>query len=135
MRHLFQNTRYKDQNLVNSLDFGMMLQHPGASFSDISASALVPCLSPPGSLTLDDFTNFTPLVKEELRYAIQTKRLSNGMSALTSDRCQNTDRPTELPVMKREVRMTHVRCKHALFCVLFGYIEQLVAYYRKAMLT
>ncbi|KAI7799971.1 cyclic AMP-dependent transcription factor ATF-3, partial [Triplophysa rosa] len=84
-------------------DFGMMLQHPGLGPLDISASALVPCLSPPGSLTLDDFTNFTPLVKEELRYAIQNKRLSNGMSALTSDRCQNTDRPTELPVMKREI--------------------------------
>uniref|UniRef100_A0A8D3DLQ0 Activating transcription factor 3 n=1 Tax=Scophthalmus maximus TaxID=52904 RepID=A0A8D3DLQ0_SCOMX len=38
-------------------------------------SALVPCLSPPGTLTLDDFTNFTPIVKEELRLAIQTKRL------------------------------------------------------------
>lgn len=81
----------------------MMLQHPGLGLSEISASALVPCLSPPGSLTLDDFTNFTPLVKEELRYAIQNKRLSNGMSSLTTDRaCMNTERPTELPVMKRE---------------------------------
>ncbi|XP_073672895.1 cyclic AMP-dependent transcription factor ATF-3 [Garra rufa] len=82
----------------------MMLQHPGLGPSEISASALVPCLSPPGSLTLDDFTNFAPLVKEELRYAIQNKRLSNGMSTLTTDRaCMNTERPTELPVMKREV--------------------------------
>ncbi|XP_016324784.1 cyclic AMP-dependent transcription factor ATF-3-like [Sinocyclocheilus anshuiensis] len=81
----------------------MMLQHPGFGPSEISATALVPCLSPPGSLTLDDFTNFTPLVKEELRYAIQNKRLSNGMSTLTTDRaCMNTERPTELPVMKRE---------------------------------
>ncbi|XP_043075902.1 cyclic AMP-dependent transcription factor ATF-3 [Puntigrus tetrazona] len=80
----------------------MMLQHPGLGPSEISASALVPCLSPPGSLTLDDFTNFTPLVKEELRYAIQNKRLSNGMSTLTTDRAC-TERPTELPVMKREV--------------------------------
>uniref|UniRef100_A0A8C5G3J5 BZIP domain-containing protein n=1 Tax=Gouania willdenowi TaxID=441366 RepID=A0A8C5G3J5_GOUWI len=48
----------------------MMLQHPGPSLADISCSALVPCLSPPGSLTLDDFTNFTPLVKEELRLSI-----------------------------------------------------------------
>uniref|UniRef100_A0A3Q3Q6J8 BZIP domain-containing protein n=1 Tax=Monopterus albus TaxID=43700 RepID=A0A3Q3Q6J8_MONAL len=64
----------------------MMLQHSGPSLADISCSALVPCLSPPGSLTLDDFTNFTPLVKEELRLAIQTKRLSNGLSAdISSD--------------------------------------------------
>ncbi|KAF3703182.1 Cyclic AMP-dependent transcription factor ATF-3 [Channa argus] len=59
----------------------MMLQHSGPSLADISCSALVPCLSPPGTLTLDDFTNFTPIVKEELRLAIQTKRLSNGLSA------------------------------------------------------
>ncbi|XP_068565186.1 cyclic AMP-dependent transcription factor ATF-3 [Cebidichthys violaceus] len=64
----------------------MMLQHPGPSLADISCSALVPCLSPPGTLTLDDFTNFTPIVKEELRLAIQTKRLSNGLSAdMSSD--------------------------------------------------
>lgn len=63
-----------------------MLQHPGPSLADISCSALVPCLSPPGSLTLDDFTNFTPIVKEELRLAIQTKRLCNGLSAdMSSD--------------------------------------------------
>ncbi|XP_059354396.1 cyclic AMP-dependent transcription factor ATF-3-like [Carassius carassius] len=81
----------------------MMLQHPGLGPSEISATALVPCLSPPGSLTLDDFTSFTPLVKEELRNAIQNKRLSNGMSTLTPDRaCMNTDHPTEPPVMKRE---------------------------------
>ncbi|XP_067274757.1 cyclic AMP-dependent transcription factor ATF-3 [Pseudorasbora parva] len=81
----------------------MMLQHPGLGPFEISASALVPCLSPPGSLTLDDFTNFTPLVKEELRYAIQNKRMSNGMSTLTTDRaCMNSDRPTEQPAMKRE---------------------------------
>ncbi|KAF3850284.1 hypothetical protein F7725_020003 [Dissostichus mawsoni] len=59
----------------------MMLQHPGLSLADISYSALVPCLSPPGSLTLDDFTNFSPMVKEELRLAIQSKRLSNGLNA------------------------------------------------------
>ncbi|XP_028809061.1 cyclic AMP-dependent transcription factor ATF-3-like isoform X2 [Denticeps clupeoides] len=45
----------------------MMLQH------------LVPCLSPPGSLTLDDFADFAglaagPAAKEELRQAIQHKR-------------------------------------------------------------
>jgi len=92
------------------LDFGMMLQHPGLGSLEISASALVPCLSPPGSLTLDDFTNFTPLVKEELRYAIQNKRMSNGMSTLTTDRaCMNSERPPELPVMKRLVRMTHLQ--------------------------
>ncbi|KAM3860968.1 cyclic AMP-dependent transcription factor ATF-3 [Diretmus argenteus] len=68
----------------------MMLQHPGPSLADISCSALVPCLSPPGSLTLDDFTNFTPLVKEELRLAIQTKRLSSGLSVDVSSDCNSS---------------------------------------------
>ncbi|KAG7460946.1 hypothetical protein MATL_G00204290 [Megalops atlanticus] len=81
----------------------MMLQHPGLGPSEISASALVPCLSPPGSLTLEDFTNFTPLVKEELRFAIQNKRLSNGLSSVMSDCTSSTsERPTNLPV-KREI--------------------------------
>lgn len=64
----------------------MMLQHSGPSLADISCSALVPCLSPPATLTLNDFTNFTPIVKEELRLAIQNKRLSSGLSIdLSSD--------------------------------------------------
>ncbi|XP_028997838.1 cyclic AMP-dependent transcription factor ATF-3 [Betta splendens] len=58
----------------------MMLQHPGPSLADISCSALVPCLSP-RALTLDDFTGFSPVVKEELRLAIHAKRLSSGLSA------------------------------------------------------
>ncbi|XP_061602776.1 cyclic AMP-dependent transcription factor ATF-3 [Cololabis saira] len=76
-----------------------MLQHPGPSLADISCSALVPCLSPPGTLTLDDFTNFTPIVKEELRLAIQSKRLSNGLSAdVSSDGASSSsDRGFELP--------------------------------------
>ncbi|KAL4604942.1 cyclic AMP-dependent transcription factor ATF-3 [Arapaima gigas] len=84
----------------------MMLQHPGLGPSDISASALVPCLSPPGSLTLDDFTNFTPLVKEELRLAIQSKRLSSGMSVAMKD-CpgSSSQRSEEQPAVKREVRI------------------------------
>ncbi|XP_076011214.1 cyclic AMP-dependent transcription factor ATF-3 [Genypterus blacodes] len=75
----------------------MMLQHQGPTLADISCSALVPCLSPPGTLTLDDFTNFTPMVKEELRLAIQTKRLSNGLSAdLSSDGASSSsDRASE----------------------------------------
>lgn len=74
-----------------------MLQHPGPSLADISCSALVPCLSPPGSLTLDDFTNFTPIVKEELRLAIQSKRLSNGLGAdVSSDGASSSsDRASE----------------------------------------
>lgn len=59
----------------------MMLQHPGPSLADISCSALVPCLSPPGSLTLDDFTNFSPVVKEELRLAIHSRRRSAALAA------------------------------------------------------
>nr|XP_046229510.1 cyclic AMP-dependent transcription factor ATF-3 [Scatophagus argus] len=75
----------------------MMLQHSGPSLADISCSALVPCLSPPGTLTLDDFTNFTPIVKEELRLAIQNKRLSNGLSAdMSSDGASSSsDRPSD----------------------------------------
>ncbi|XP_038582512.1 cyclic AMP-dependent transcription factor ATF-3 [Micropterus salmoides] len=87
----------------------MMLQHSGPSLADISCSALVPCLSPPGTLTLDDFTNFTPIVKEELRLAIQTKRLSNGLSAdISSDGASSSsDRASEYLAcgsgVKREV--------------------------------
>ncbi|XP_062324001.1 cyclic AMP-dependent transcription factor ATF-3 [Osmerus eperlanus] len=82
----------------------MMLQHPGPSLSDISTSALVPCLSPPGTLTLDDFTSFTPLVKEELRFAIQTKRLSHGLSVDMSDcASSSSDRPSEVSSGRREV--------------------------------
>lgn len=85
-----------------------MLQHSGPSLADISCSALVPCLSPPGSLTLDDFTNFTPIVKEELRLAIQTKRLSNGLSVdMSSDGASSSsDRASEHPAasgVKREI--------------------------------
>eukprot|EP00069_Balaena_mysticetus_P012116 bmy_07397T0 len=65
----------------------MMLQHPGqVSASEVSASAIVPCLSPPGSLVFEDFANLTPFVKEELRFAIQSKHLCHRMSsALESD--------------------------------------------------
>ncbi|XP_010880899.1 cyclic AMP-dependent transcription factor ATF-3 [Esox lucius] len=82
----------------------MMLQHSGFSLSEISASAFVPCLSPPGTLTLEDFTNFTPLVKEELRYAIQNKRLSNGLSTDIMSDCasSSSDRTSEAPSVKRE---------------------------------
>ncbi|XP_073349264.1 cyclic AMP-dependent transcription factor ATF-3 [Pagrus major] len=75
----------------------MMLQHSGPSLADISCSAMVPCLSPPGTLTLDDFTNFTPIVKEELRLAIQNKRLSNGLSPdMSSDGASSSsDRASE----------------------------------------
>nr|ADO27834.1 cyclic amp-dependent transcription factor atf-3 [Ictalurus furcatus] len=91
----------------------MMLQHPGLGLglgpSEISASALVPCLSPPGSLTLDDFTHFSPLVKEELRYAIQSKRLSSGMSSANTD-CSgySSEKPPELLRMKRELTVEEV---------------------------
>ncbi|XP_026993857.1 cyclic AMP-dependent transcription factor ATF-3 [Tachysurus fulvidraco] len=84
----------------------MMLQHPGLGLglgpSEISASALVPCLSPPGSLTLDDFTHFSPLVKEELRYTIQNKRLSSGMSTSnTSCSDCSSEKPPGMPGVKR----------------------------------
>lgn len=102
--------------------FRMMLQHPGLGLglglglslglgpSEISASALVPCLSPPGSLTLDDFTHFSPLVKEELRYTIQNKRLSSGMSSATTS-CSDcsSEKPPEMQGVKREVHHTCLR--------------------------
>ncbi|KAJ8009104.1 hypothetical protein DPEC_G00085390 [Dallia pectoralis] len=80
----------------------MMLQHSGFSLSEISASAF--CLSPPGSLTLEDFTNFNPVVKEELRCAIQNKRLSSGLSADIMSDCASScsDRTSEAPSVKRE---------------------------------
>ncbi|XP_072288467.1 cyclic AMP-dependent transcription factor ATF-3-like [Eucyclogobius newberryi] len=69
----------------------MMLQHPGPSLADISCSALVPCLSPPGTLTLEDFTGFGSLVREELRLTIQSKRLSSGgFSADVSSDCASS---------------------------------------------
>lgn len=101
----------------------MMLQHPGLGLvpgldfvsgsSKISASNLVPCLSPPGSLTLDDFTHFSPLVKEELRYTIQTKRLSGAMSfnrTGTGTGCSDcgSDRPSEPRGGKRELNVEEV---------------------------
>ncbi|XP_069787437.1 cyclic AMP-dependent transcription factor ATF-3 [Narcine bancroftii] len=56
-----------------------MLQHIGqGSASDVRTAAVVPCTSPSMSFVFDEFTNITPLVKEELRFAIQSKRVSNG---------------------------------------------------------
>ncbi|XP_076873408.1 cyclic AMP-dependent transcription factor ATF-3 [Brachyhypopomus gauderio] len=84
----------------------MMLQSPGLGLgpSEISASALVPCLSPPGSLTLEDFTHFSPLIREELRHAIQSKRLSNGTSTAARDHASSSSaRPAELTVVKKEI--------------------------------
>ncbi|XP_068199239.1 cyclic AMP-dependent transcription factor ATF-3 [Antennarius striatus] len=75
----------------------MMLQHSGPSLADVSLSALVPCLSPPRTLTLEDFTSFTPAVKDELRLAIQSKRLSNGLSADLSSDGSSSDRGPERP--------------------------------------
>lgn len=101
-----------------------MLQHSGPSLADISCSALVPCLSPPGTLTLDDFTNFTPIVKEELRLAIQTKRLSNGLSVdMSSDGASSSsDRASEHLAgsgVKREVRQRETTaCSHVYFLTL-----------------
>ncbi|MBN3297577.1 cyclic AMP-dependent transcription factor ATF-3 [Amia ocellicauda] len=82
----------------------MMLQTPGLGPSEISASAVVPCLSPPGSLILDDFTNLTPLVKEELRFAIQNKRLCHGISTpMGNGLNMASERPCDIPMVKKEV--------------------------------
>lgn len=81
----------------------MMLQHPGqVSASEVSASAIVPCLSPPGSLVFEDFANLTPFVKEELRFAIQNKHLCHRMSSALES-VTVSGRPLEMAVTKTEV--------------------------------
>ncbi|TKC33420.1 hypothetical protein EI555_012117, partial [Monodon monoceros] len=80
----------------------MMLQHPGqVSASEVSASAIVPCLSPPGSLVFEDFANLTPFVKEELRFAIQSKHLCHRMSSALES-VTVSSRPLEMSVTKAE---------------------------------
>ncbi|KAH0622713.1 hypothetical protein JD844_025253 [Phrynosoma platyrhinos] len=80
----------------------MMLQHPGqVSASEVSASAIVPCLSSAVSLGFEDFTNLTPLVKEELRFAIQNKCLSHRMPS-TLDTVMVSDRSGEMSILKAE---------------------------------
>ncbi|MBN3285894.1 ATF3 factor, partial [Polyodon spathula] len=80
----------------------MMLQHPGLGPSEISCSAVVPCLSPPASFGFEEFANFTPLVKEELRFAILNKCLANEMNSTMECITMNTERPTEHPRVKKE---------------------------------
>ncbi|KAM9317312.1 cyclic AMP-dependent transcription factor ATF-3 [Gastrophryne carolinensis] len=80
----------------------MMLQHPGqGSAAEVSATAIVPCLSPTMTFGFEDFTNLTPLVKEELRFAIQNKRLSS-CAPCSLDSVIVADRPIELKVAKIE---------------------------------
>ncbi|KAM6083257.1 Cyclic AMP-dependent transcription factor ATF-3 [Chlamydotis macqueenii] len=80
----------------------MMVQHSGqVSALEVSASAIVPTLSPAGSLGFDDFTNLTPLVKEELRFAIQNKRQSHRMSSAL-DTVTVSERPIETSITKTE---------------------------------
>lgn len=80
-----------------------MLQHPGqVSASEVSASAIVPCLSPPGSLVFEDFANLTPFVKEELRFAIQNKHLCHRMSSALES-VTVSSRPLEMSVTKTQV--------------------------------
>ncbi|XP_041418167.1 activating transcription factor 3 L homeolog isoform X1 [Xenopus laevis] len=80
----------------------MMLQHPGqGSAAEVSATAIVPCLSPTMSFSFEDFTNLTPLVKEELRFAIQNKRFSTR-APCSLDSVVVSDGPLELTVPKSE---------------------------------
>ncbi|KAK6489669.1 cyclic AMP-dependent mRNAion factor ATF-3-like [Huso huso] len=81
----------------------MMLQHPGLGPSEISASAVVPCLSPPVSFGFEEFANFSPLVKEELRFTILNKCLANGINSTVECMTMNTERPTEHPRVKKEI--------------------------------
>ncbi|XP_040286335.1 cyclic AMP-dependent transcription factor ATF-3 [Bufo bufo] len=80
----------------------MMLQHPGqGSASEVSASATLPCLSPTMTFAFEDFTNLTPLVKEELRFAIQSKRLATRPPC-SLDSVVVADSPIEMTVTKTE---------------------------------
>ena len=51
---------------------------------ELSAGAFVPCPSP---IIPDEFAccSLTPLVKEELRFAIQSKRLAHGLAATVDE--------------------------------------------------
>ncbi|CAN2391666.1 positive regulation of TRAIL-activated apoptotic signaling pathway [Pristimantis euphronides] len=80
----------------------MMLQHMGQSTAaEVSASAIVPCLSPTMTFAFEDFTNLTPLVKEELRFAIQSKRLATR-PLCSLDTVVVADRPIEMTIGKTE---------------------------------
>ncbi|KAM9798659.1 cyclic AMP-dependent transcription factor ATF-3 [Neosynchiropus ocellatus] len=57
----------------------MMLQRTGPTLADVSCGTLTPGLTSPGHLTLDDFTDFCPTVRDELRLSIQTRRQSDGL--------------------------------------------------------
>ncbi|KAM5164415.1 LOW QUALITY PROTEIN: cyclic AMP-dependent transcription factor ATF-3 [Mantella aurantiaca] len=78
----------------------MMLQHPGqGSAVEVSATAIVPCLSPTMTFAFEDFTNLTPLVKEELRFTIQNKRIR---APCTLDSVVVAERPIEMTMSKSE---------------------------------
>lgn len=83
----------------------MMLQHPGlVAASEVSASALVPCLSLPGSLGFEDFANLTPFVKEELRAAIQGKqRLCQQVTSTLGPGTMGSTRPFDMLLHNDEV--------------------------------
>ncbi|XP_075719413.1 cyclic AMP-dependent transcription factor ATF-3 [Rhinoderma darwinii] len=80
----------------------MMLQHPGqGSAAEVSASAIVPCLSPTMTFAFEDFTNLTPFVKEELRFAIQSKCLA-ARPLCSLDTVVVAERPIEMTISKTE---------------------------------
>ncbi|XP_030051922.1 cyclic AMP-dependent transcription factor ATF-3 [Microcaecilia unicolor] len=80
----------------------MMLQHPAqGTASEVSASAIVPCLSPMMSFGFEDFTNLTPLVKEELRFAIQNKCLANRLPSVL-DTVTVSEGPLQMSTLKTE---------------------------------
>ncbi|XP_012682800.2 cyclic AMP-dependent transcription factor ATF-3 [Clupea harengus] len=81
----------------------MMLQHLGhPGPMEISASTLF-CLSPPESLACEDFTNYRPLPKEELRYTCQNK-VSIDLSTRTRRTLWSSDRNAGLGTTNNEVR-------------------------------
>ncbi|XP_061610625.1 cyclic AMP-dependent transcription factor ATF-3 isoform X3 [Phyllopteryx taeniolatus] len=59
----------------------VMLHNSRPTLADISCSALVPRLSPPGSLSLDDLSHLAPATTDELSLAVRTDVSSDGASS------------------------------------------------------
>ncbi|XP_061668937.1 cyclic AMP-dependent transcription factor ATF-3 [Syngnathoides biaculeatus] len=67
----------------------MMLQNSRPTLADISCSALVPRLSPPGSLSLDDLSHLTPSANDDLGLAVRAERLGADVSSDGASSCSD----------------------------------------------
>ncbi|XP_055966776.1 cyclic AMP-dependent transcription factor ATF-3 [Sorex fumeus] len=84
----------------------MMLQNPGlVAASEVSATAVVPCLSPPASLVFERFEQFaamTPCVRDELRFAIQNKHMYHRRSSAFNSITAGSAGPFDMSLSKAE---------------------------------